>query len=170
MNCIEKEYEYVLKNANPSEKCPFHKKFLIEKETGYRASPWEDYKEGEVEERILIIYPPSVQRIMGNKGKIPSFSPKCAISIESKSLQVISPIHNSVIMIPSGIKDASYVMLQAYTSSGQGEIYWFLNGKYIGPTISGEIRKVIAQPGEMKFVVQDKTGESKKISITVFKN
>ncbi len=170
MNCIDREYIYVLKNANPFEKCPFHKKFMIEKETGYRASPWEDYKEGEIVERIFTIYPSAVQKIMGNRGKIPSFSPKCAISLEMKSLQVISPIHNSVIMIPRGIKNASYVMLQAYTSSKQSEIYWFLNGKYIGPTLSGEIKKVIAQPGEMQFVVQDKTGETKKIDITVFEN
>ena len=163
-NCRETKYVPVLKNAHPYKKCPFHRKFILEKKTGYRACPWKKYGTGELVEKTLLVFPPPVQKITG-EGRPPSYAPDCKISEESYSLVVVSPVNGGTYMLVEGMENARYVPLMAFSS--YGKIHWFLNGKFIGTTVSGETLKIAPPEGENTIVVQDAAGVMKTIKFRV---
>ncbi len=162
--CSHTKLVQVLKDAHPHVECPFHRKFILERKTGYRACPWKQYRAGELVEKALLIFPPPVQRITG-KGRPPSYAPDCKISEDSHSLVVVSPVNGGTYMPVEGVKNARYVPLLAFSS--YGKIHWFLNGKFIGTTVSGETLKITPPEGENTVVVQDAAGVTKKIKFHV---
>ncbi|MEW6618325.1 MAG: penicillin-binding protein 1C [bacterium] len=161
--CFEKKEVSVLKNNHPYVECPFHKKFIIEKKTGFRASPFKEYKPGELTEKIFLVYPASVQKVLkGNKE--PQFPPECRV-VEKSNLNVISPVDGEIYFIPKGVRDANFIPLQAFNSCG--DIQWFINDKYRGKTKSGEVFQIEPIWGRMKIVVYDDKGENRIIKINV---
>ena len=164
-NCIEEKEVFVLKGANPFKRCPFHRKFILEKKTGYRACPWKHYREGETEEAVLIVLPGPVRNVMG-KGGIPSFPPDCNLSAEKKTLRIASPDNGSVHFTPA-VRDAGYLFLQAYSSVGKGIIHWFVNGVYLGDSESGEILSLRPEEGELRIVAQDDEGSTEEVHVKV---
>ncbi len=165
--CKEIKLAPVLKNAHTYTECPFHKKFLIEKKTGFRVNPYKKYKKGEVEEKIFLVFPAPVQKIMKGKGKPPDFPPDFKIAEKKSTLKITSPIDNAVYLIPKGIKNASTIPLQAFTDSKNDSIYWFINGKYIGATKSGEICEIEPEEGDITILGQDDSGNTGIVRIKV---
>ncbi len=165
-NCLQRKTVYVLKDGHPYKACPFHKKFIIEKKTGCRANPYRKYKENEIEEKIFVIYPPQVQKIMSGQGKEPEFPPDFRLADQNATLKIISPLDGAVYFLPRGVRNADEISLQAYTSSADDRIYWFINDRYYGSTRSGEIMEFIPQNDELKIIAQD-ASSSKMIRIQI---
>lgn len=159
----------MLLNAHTYKECPFHKKFLIERKTGYRANPYKKYREGELEEKVFLVFPPSVQIVFGSKGKPPEFAPYFRIVEKRNILKITSPVDGAIYIIPKGIKGASTIPLQGFTSARNDTIYWFVNGKYIGATRSGEILSIKPEEGELTVSGQDGSGNVSVVCITVEK-
>ena len=166
-NCPDTSMVYVVKGSFPYKRCPFHKRFILEKRTGYRACPWKKYREGEIESAVLVIFPPPVRKILG-KGGVPSFPPDCRLTIERKTLRITSPVNGSFHIIPH-VRDAGYILLQAYSSAGKGTIHWFVNGEYRGDSESGEVLSIVPEPGDMHIVAQDDGGNVESVTIHVMK-
>ena len=165
-NCPETKTVYVLKDAHTFKTCPFHKKFIVEKKTGYRANPYRKYQQNEITEKVFVIYPPQVQKVMQGVGKEPKFPPDFQLADQSKTLRITSPIDHAVYFIPTGVRNAARIALQAYTSLVDDQIYWFINGRYLGWTKSGEIMEITPTADELKIIAQDGTS-SKAICISV---
>lgn len=162
--CSHTKLVQVLKDAHTYRVCPFHRKFIMEKKTGYRACPWKKYSRGELKEKTLLVFPPPVQRITG-MGKVPSFGPGCKISEEENSLVVVSPMNGGTYLLVEGIENAESIPLLAFSS--HGKIHWFLNGRFVGSTRSGETTRISPPEGENVVVVQDISGASKTIKFFV---
>lgn len=165
--CEETKFVPALKNARTYKECPFHKKYLIEKKTGYRANPYKKYKRGELVEKTFLVFPPSVQKIMDGRGKPPDFPPDFRIVEKKEGLRITSPVDKAVYLIPEGIRNASTIPLQAFTSSKKDSIYWFVNGKYRGATSSGEILEIKPDNENMTIVGQDISGNTRLVRIIV---
>lgn len=156
-----------LKDAAPYLECPFHQNFILEKKTGYRASPWKDYKKGELRDCIILIYPPQVQQVLPGKGKEPQFAPRERISHSRKSLELVSPTDGALFLMPFGVRNAGSIPLQAFTSAKGGKIHWFVNDIYIGDTESGEIMEFEPNGQHLRIAAQDDMGSYKAVEVDV---
>ena len=168
-NCSETKMVAVLSNAHPYTECPFHQKFIVEKKTGYRANPWKEYEKGEIVEKVVLVYPPQVQKVLGGKGKEPEFAPDNRLVEEKVTLQVVSPVDEGIYFIPYGVRNANFIPLQGFTSSKEEKIHWFVNDKYKGDTKSGEIMEIEPEGSTMKIVAHDASGISRTIKIMIEK-
>lgn len=166
-NCLDTQKVLVLKNAHPNVECPFHKRFIIEKKTGFRANPWKRYKKGELEDRITVVYPAQVQKVIAGKGKEPELGPSFKIVEQRPTLQVTSPVDGGVYIIPLGVRNAGTIPLQGFTSTQEEKIYWFVNDRYRGITASGEVMEIEPEGSQMKIVAQDESGISRVVKIIV---
>ncbi len=166
-NCPETKMVSVLENAHPYLECPFHKKYYIEKKTGFRASPLKKYQAGELIEKVALVFPAQVQKIMGDKYQEPEFAPQSRIIEEKSSLHVVSPTNGAIYFIPNGVRNAGFIPLQAFTSSKDGNVHWFVNDKYQGATKSGETMEIESEGLSMRIVCQDASGNSKTIQISI---
>ena len=167
--CSEKKLAPMLRNAHTYIECPFHKKFIIERKTGYRANPYKKYKEKEIVEKTFLVFPPPVQKILGGKGKPPEFPPDFKIVEKKEKLKIVSPLNNALYLIPKGIKGASKIPLMGFTSSKKDTIFWFLNGKFIGRTKSGEVLEIEPDEEEIVITGQDASGNTEVVRIQVIK-
>ncbi|HID32836.1 MAG TPA: penicillin-binding protein 1C [bacterium (Candidatus Stahlbacteria)] len=165
-NCPEIKMALALKNHHTMVECPFHKRFLVEKKTGYRANPYRHYQPGELTEKTFLVFPAPVQRILKH-GKPPEFSPDFRIVEKKASLRITSPVDRAVYLIPKGVRWSSYIPLQAFTGAGNDSIFWFVNGVYLGATRSGEILELKPEDRNLAITGQDGSGTAQTINITV---
>lgn len=167
-NCPERKKIAVLKKAYPYEPCPYHKKYLVEKKTNFRVCPDKEYKKGEIIEKVFIVFPPLVQNVLGY-GKEPQFSPDCRKKDEQNFLVILQPVDGATYIIPKGVKNTEFIPLQGYTSSKEGNIYWFVNGKYIGNSTSGEIINLDSNEEILEIFAQDNNGNRNKVKVFIKK-
>ncbi len=165
--CALKKNVAVLENAHTYFECPFHKQYIMEKKTGYRASPWKKYRAGELCEKVMVVYPPQVQKVLGMKGREPQYPPENRLVEERSTLQVISPVEGSAYFIPWGVRNADRIPLKAFTSCKDGKVHWFVNDRYRGFTESGETMEVEPTGASMKIVAEDGAGAIKVMRVTV---
>jgi len=156
-----------LKNAEPFQTCPFHQNFIVEKRTGYRASPWKNYRKGELSEKVFLVYPSQVQLVLAGQGREPQFEPQQRIAQNKKSLELVSPVDGSIYMVPVGVRNTGHIPLQAFTSAGRGKIHWFANDVYIGDTESGEIMELEPKGWQVRITAQDEAGNNRTVKIEI---
>jgi penicillin-binding protein 1C len=165
--CSKHKYTLALKNAHPYVECPLHRKFIVEKRTGYLASSWKRYKPGEIEEKVMVALPPQVQKVLKGRGGEPALAPGAAVASYAGVLQVVSPEDDKTYFIPKGVRNTGSIPLRAYTSMRGGDIFWFINGTYRGATKTGDVMEVPSEGNRMDIVAQDRAGNEKRISINI---
>ncbi len=153
----------VLKNAHPYLKCPFHREFVVEARTGYRACPFKEYREGEVVHKTFLVFPPAVREVLG-KGAPPQFSPDCRLS-RGGGLRILSPQPDSTYVLSPGVRGADRIVFQAV--SGEGKIYWFCDGKFLGTSSSGEVVRFPLPRGTHRILAQGEDGSRASVKIKV---
>ncbi|HID57196.1 TPA: penicillin-binding protein 1C [Candidatus Poribacteria bacterium] len=159
-HCPKTKMVWAVRDRVPSRRCPFHKAFLVEAKTGHRASPWKRYRPGEVVWRTFTIYPPLVAAVMGIKNA-------CGGRVTRARLRLIHPTDGSSYLMTWGIRNTGRIPLQAWTEAGDGEIFWFVNDRFIGRTRSGETYFLRARPGELQIVAVDSVGNIARAHITI---
>lgn len=167
-NCPEKKMVPILKNVYPVETCPYHRRYFVEKRTDYRICPDKNYKKGEIVEKVFIVLPPLVQNIVGY-GKEPSLSPDCWRKDGKDYLVILQPVDGATYVIPNDVRNTEFIPLQGYTSSIDGNIFWFVNGEYIGKTLSGDIMNIESDKDILEIYAEDKNGNRNKVKIFVKK-
>ncbi len=153
----------VLKNHHPYLKCPYHRKFLVETGTGFRACPFKKYRDGELSFRIFKVYPPSVAEVL-REGFPPPFPPGCPIN-SSQGVRIISPQEGATYFQVRGIRGAGEIIFQAV--GGKGRIYWFCDGNYLGSSLPGEVTKFSLREGLHSILAQGQDGSSAQVKIRV---
>jgi len=164
--CSEKKLVPVLKNAYPNSYCPYHNKYLVEKKTNFRICPDRLYRKGEIVEKVFIILPPLVQDIL-KYGKEPSFPPNCVRKENREKIVILQPVDGATYIIPKEVRNTEFIPLQGYTSSKDNEIFWFVNNRYIGKTISGEIMNILPKDELLEILAQDKDGNRNYVKVFV---
>lgn len=163
-HCPERKEVSVLRDSHPHMECPFHRRFIIEKKTGFRASPFKEYGRDQLEEKVFLVYPAPVQRVLKAEGREPQFPPECRV-VERSNLNILSPVNGEIYFIPKGVRNAGFIPLQGLTS--YGGIHWFVEGEYRGKTTSGEILEIEPTGGMMRIVAHDDKGREKTIRISI---
>ncbi|MFN4181980.1 MAG: penicillin-binding transpeptidase domain-containing protein, partial [bacterium] len=166
--CEETKEVVVPKDSAPSRICPFHKSAMVVKKTGYRACPWRMYPDAELEMKRFLSLPPSVAVILGVPSGFPPLSPECSISPHSDALHIASPSPGSEYIFPSGLHISGKIPLQAFTSTRDQIIYWFIQNQYIGSTRSGEILFHYLPSGSHEILAMNSSGKKQKVTIRIY--
>ncbi len=162
-NCSSTKTVMVLRNHHPYTKCPFHRKFLVEKVSGFRACPFKNYEKGQLESRVFTVFPPAVRQVL-REGFPPPFPPDCPLR-SGQGVRILSPQDRAVYFIVRGVRGAEGLLFQA--TSGKGRIYWFCDGKYMGSSASGEAIRFSLPPGKHRIIAQGQDGSSALVRIKV---
>ncbi len=153
----------IVKGIVPYRECPFHRAFLIERKTGKRACPEKIYRKGELEVKVMPVFPPLVAEIL-KRGFPPSYPPGCDTGQGNSGVKIISPInHSTYLLSDSTFKSVTF---QAITSSKK-EIFWFIDGNFVFKTNSSEkfVKKI--KKGKHIIVAQTSDGASDIITVDI---
>ncbi len=164
--CPEEKTVSVVKGVHPYLLCKFHKRVLIEKKTGKLACPEKSYKEGELTEKTILVFPPLVSLIL-KRGFTPQYPENCGTLSGGSVLKIISPIPDTTLILPKGLSFAGTITLQATTTAKDGEIYWFVNDKFIGKTKSKEKLFFVPEKDILNIVVVDSSSSIAKTTIRI---
>jgi len=170
-HCPHGKYVKAVATATPVEKCPYHVEYLIDAETGYRLNP--TCREGRnVVARVFTVLPASVRRWVGDRNidatDPPPMSPSCSTVSTRKSITIISPKSEAVFFVVPGLKaDRQEIPLEADAGSDVGEIFWFVNGKFIAASAPRNRVWLTPRPGEYEVRAMDASGRGDTVKIKI---
>ncbi len=154
--------------------CPFHQKFVLDKKTNYSVCSlcWQGADTSHVN---LFIVPPLVKEIMQLSGKkvdeIPLHSVNCPHVMDENRLEIVYPVNGIKIFVPRDL-DGSYekIVLSAKHQHPSSQLFWFIDGKFLGETINLHQYTIDITPGKHKLTIQDDEGYIKSVDFSVFKS
>lgn len=157
-------------SANTSN-CAYHKSYWVEKSTGKRV-----YREcaiGEIQQDTFMIIPPLIAYYYGQKNPTyhtpPPWSSKCQ---EAKpTIQILHPIPNGTISLPLTSNQTETtnrgINSKVYYDQENSELYWELNGTYLGNTTSIHEKVIHPTKGKNVLSITDENGYTVKSSFEV---
>lgn len=167
-HCPEVKKVWAVRDRVPARRCPFHRAFLVEVKTGYRACPWKRYRPGEVVRRVFTLYPPLAAAVMGIKAASPPpLPPDCGGDAENAKLRLIHPTDGASYLLTAGIRNTGRIPLQAWTDTADGDIFWFVNDRFLTRTRSGETYFLKPHPGDLRIVAVDSAGNTARAHVAV---
>jgi len=138
--------------------CTWHRAFLVERETGYRACPWKRYPLGSLERRIYLVPPDHAG---------PPFSPACAVEERGGTVRILSPTQGTLYLLSKARDLTRGLPLKAETDTVGQTIYWFVNGKPFTKSLSGATVIITPPRGNVKIGAMDETGHWSAVRIWV---
>ena len=138
--------------------CSWHRAFLVEKKTGYRACPWKCYPFESLERRVFLVSP-------GHPG--PPFSPRCAVEEKGGMIRILSPTQGTLYLLSGTGGITRGLPLKAETDTGGKTIYWFINGKPFTKSTSGTTIIITPPKGNVQIGAMDETGHWSDVQIWV---
>jgi penicillin-binding protein 1C len=153
--------------------CPYHKRFLIDEESGYRVCSrcWQGADTSWV---VQAIYPPSVESILRDRGiaalSPPQHNPQCpAIHLE-QSVEIIYPTNGITIFLPRNAP-GQYEKLVCIAKHHRTDahLFWYINDELVGETERDHSLAVDLPEGTYRLVVQDEEGVSSAAAFKVFR-
>lgn len=170
-NCPHITTALALRTNVPREHCPYHVKYLVDEETGFRLGPM--CREGRpVREGVYTVLPASVRRWVSEREldmpAPPPPSPSCRYSREDGNPRIISPGSGSVFFMVAGLKaDRQEIPLEADAGPHMGELFWFVDGRLLQSSAPDERVWLCPEPGLHKVSVVDSAGRSDTVEIRI---
>lgn len=160
-NCEHTVYVDAPIDMKPLKMCPYHKKIFVDKEEKYRVCSrcWEEGHHG----KKVLQYPPRIATFLRSRGqvtpKLPPHKPSCPATHKDKTLQIVYPEANAKIWIPRDFRGKKQkLILRAAHIKEEATLFWYLDERYLGKTISEHTRAVDISPGWHTLYVVDKSG------------
>jgi len=152
----------------PARQCPIHRAFFVERATGHLACPTRDYPAGALALKVFAVVPALARALMSLPADSPPRpSPDCRASPQKSALQIVRPTPGATYLLTPGVRRTGKIILQAYTTDERGDIYWFVNGRYLVRTRSGETYALTPSPGFLRIVAADRSGNTAQATVTV---
>lgn len=166
--CLQTSTILAVKDHVPSRPDPYHQPFFVEARTGARACPWKTYGADELVTRVYTVFPPNAVAFMGtNVAPPPAMAPDCAVGASTARLRLVTPTDGASYLLTTGVRHSGRVPLQAWSDRPDRAIYWFVNGRYLTSTASGQVYYLEPAPGALKIVATDAAGNTTRAAITV---
>ncbi|MHA2675526.1 MAG: penicillin-binding protein 1C [bacterium JZ-2024 1] len=166
-HCGELKRVRIVRDHLPAQQCPYHRAFIVERKTGDLACPTKAYPEGELTHKVVAVIPLLARAFMSLPPEgVPPVSPECGGSPET-TLQMVRPTPGATYLMSTGVRGAKGIVMEAYTTEHTGDIYWFVNGRFVTKTKSGESYVWHLEPGVLHIVAVDATGNASRATVTV---
>ncbi len=140
---------WVLKRKIPTQRCIFHKKYFIDKESGKIVCPEIMKDNHKYEEKIFLVYPPDIAFWYKKRGilteKLPEIDKRCFLGEEEKPPKIIFPKNNQIFYFP---EDLSMKKRRIPLISDKN-VFWFIDGVFIGKG-----QKIFFSPKKGKHTIE----------------
>ncbi len=143
------------KGAPLPRRCFWHRPFIMERGTPYRACPWKTYPSGQLEQRIFLVVP-------GHP--LPPFAPSCSAKETAEAVRILSPTAGSLYLLSRKENYSRGLPLKAMTEQPNGVLYWFINGKLVAKSHSGSVVYVTPPAGQAEILAVDALGHWGKVT------
>ncbi len=151
--------------------CPYHQRWRVYRTTGRRLCPWRGYRSETVELRTFTIIPPLARPYLTIPVDAPPLPPAdCGIvTASAERLRILQPQAGGIYDLTRAIIPQGGVPLMAETPASDDRIAWFVNGRFMGTTRSGEVQMVDPPEGPVTVVAVDRLGHTARVRIRVIR-
>ncbi len=169
--CPETKKTKMIRTNIPTEKCPYHETFFIDRETGYHLPPLA--RQGrEYDEKVYLLLPPSVRRWINDKNIVarepPQTLPEYSYIQFSGPPRIIVPEKDTTyFLIPSVRADQQEIPLEAEAPNKEEELQWFLDRKFLQKSKPSERLWLYPEPGEHLVRVVKNDGKYDEVKISI---
>ncbi len=170
-HCPHRKTVLALRTKLPTGLCPYHVEYWVDKKTGHRLNPL--CREGrDAELQVFTVLPASVRRWIGDikldAPAPPTLLPTCPHVSRSSGLKILSPKHNAVFFLIPGLKaDQQEIPLEAEAGADVGELFWFVDGRFLASSAPHERVWLPPSPGKHEVRVIDASGRSDTVEIKI---
>jgi penicillin-binding protein 1C len=135
-------------------RCSWHKPFLVEAGSGYRACPWKVYPPGDLIRKVFLIVPGHA---------FPPFSPQCHMGNVGGEVRILSPTGMTLYLLSKQGTFSRGLPLKAISSERKGILYWFINEKLTAKSRNGETLFITPPSGKIEVRVVDEAGHWSRV-------
>ena len=169
--CPSRKTVLGLQSHMPQTACRYHVEYIVDAQTGYRLNPLCMTGHKAVP-RVFTVLPASTRRwIDDNQFETPAPPPNlpgCPHVAEGEGPSILSPKPNMVYFLVPGLKpEQQEIPLEAEAGSDVGELYWFVDGRFLSESAPHERVWLTPTVGTHELRVQDATGKSDAIHIQI---
>ncbi len=159
-NCPKKNRIFYPKGVTLPVQCNWHRIYLVEKESGFRACPFKNYPKNSITPKVFLVYP----WMQG-----PAVAPNCEMipSNNYDKIRIIKPVNMRTYFLSSSSSKLIPVKAKTFTTV-QKRIFWFVNGKLKTVTHGGSIGLIEASRGPMEILAVTENGAWDKVKIWVY--
>jgi len=170
--CPHAKSDLFIKGKSEQKVCRVHQKFMIDKESGLALE--EKPQEGRSHsERIFTVWPDAIVAWLKNNdaeyNPPPKFlkTAKRDVDLNKNKPQIVSPAPGCEYFASDPSKKSAVMMLAANASYDAGELFWFVDDKYIDTATSGQKLFWTTGPGKYKITCSDNFGRSSSVVIAI---
>lgn len=170
-NCTHAVVQIVPKSGNHAEACSFHKKIHLDKTGSYRVHS-ECYPVGEMLTRSWFVLP-AIQEYYYAKGHpyykpLPAYLPGCSPSFSDRPFDFIYPKNFTRIFLPLNFNgERQPVVFEVAHTKPEQQLFWHLDGEFIGTTQIIHKFPLIPEPGSHKILISDARGNRIEKDFTI---
>ncbi len=167
-NCPQKVDCFAPNSMKQLAMCPYHKKIIINTNTGFEVCSlcWDSENN---REKIIMDYPPQVTELIKSQiefSEKPTHNPNCKAVRNENIVEIIYPRNNMSILIPKEVTNTyEKLVLRAANKNKKTSLWWYINSEYYGKTDRIHEIAVHLNPGKYEAIITDDYGNSFK---TVF--
>ncbi|MGB1038128.1 MAG: hypothetical protein ACPGYY_05725, partial [Bacteroidia bacterium] len=162
--CPNSKEEVLPSSSDRTKRCSYHKSILVDNH-GQRV--YKECSTGPTYFDTAFVLPPIIsyyyQKKHPDHKNLPAWKPDCASS--NSTINLLYPINKGIISLPRG--EQGEITGKAFVVNKKTELFWDLNGEYIGSTVG--LHELLLKPtsGENTLHLTDETGHTIKTSFTV---
>ena len=169
-NCAESAEQWVVNAALKSEPCPYHNTIFFDAEERFQVGS-DCYPLTEMKKKSWFSLPPVLAYYYQKKHpeyrEAPPLMPGCE-SLGQPLMQFIFPKANETILLAKDFNGKlGEVVFKLAHQQPDNEVYWYLDGNYLGSTIQFHELAISPEPGTYRLTVMDARGHSLAQRITV---
>lgn len=166
--CPGVRWVLAVRDAAPLRACPYHRRLLVERDSGRRMCPWRSYAPDEVTARVFTVLPPLAAAFLGVPASTePPPSESCGPPEAAPELRILSPLDGATYLLSADVRGSGDIPLRAVTPAPDRRIFWFVNDQFVGSTASGDVWRIRPSPGPVTVVAVDSTGRSDRVHLQV---
>ncbi len=169
--CPRKAESWFIPGVSPIKVSTIHRAVPVNRETGLR-SCWD--RPGETERQVFEFWPSDLQQIFRQAGiaikSPPEYEADCSLDDKSASGMrpvILSPVEGVSYSLRSASLDAWRIPFSASVDADVRDLFWFVDGRFVGQVSSGENFIWQAEVGAFTVRVVDDHGRAAQREISV---
>ncbi|MCF7928198.1 MAG: penicillin-binding protein 1C [Spirochaetales bacterium] len=156
-DCPESMEAEIPAASPPPPVCPYHEQLLISEDGRYRVRPG-CAENRTTRHKAFLIYPPAVLASLRSGGRRPEapppWHPNCSPPPGGRGLSILYPEAGSSLWLPRDLDGTlQQLPLRAAHRDEAAELYWYLDGKYLGTSKAPHRFPVRLEEGEHRLLV-----------------
>ncbi len=139
-DCPDPVFAPAPRHARPLRQCPYHQRIYVSTEREYAVCSL-CWTPGQYRAQTVRMYPPDVVQYLRETGRLgaapPRHNPDCPAQTGEPPLEIVYPTRNARLWLPRDFAgERQKLTARAAHRERQRTLYWYLNDRYLGSTVS----------------------------------